>query len=142
MKKRISFLLAAALGASAMLVSPAMAAKGTLPIISGNYVLTEVDNCVNSATSFSQETVLASFNPNTGAVTFNGYKAGGNPLTLGASSGSGTYSNTATTLTLNGNTFQVIYGKLAGGKATYLSYIGIEAGDNGPCGEQGWLQLQ
>ena len=60
---------------------------------------------------------------------------------LSQPSGSGAYSNTDTTITIGGTTYQATYGPVnSKGIATYLSYIGVTSG--GLCEDEGWLMRQ
>jgi hypothetical protein len=96
-----------------------------VPVLKGGYVLTQVNNCVRSSTSFYQLTGSIDFNPKTGKYKLDGYSAADDPLELTHITGNATYSNSGSTLTLGDTTLQVFYGKLENGVATYLSAITV-----------------
>lgn len=130
---RISLAAAATLAVSV----PAMAA---VPTLSGAYVYTSIESCYNNSWSVAHTTGTATFTPSTGTATISGYHAGGTPPTLTPVSGTISYSNTATTITLNGTTYEVSYGKATKGVATHLAFIAVVPGDSGAaCSDQGTL---
>lgn len=116
--------------------TPAMA---DVPILSGNYVINVVQNCVDLDASFAQVSGTINFDPGSGKVEQDVFAALGKPLTFQRFKQHGTYSNSKSTLTLDSNTFQATYGKLSKGIATYVSYIGLVENGPGNCGVQGWL---
>jgi hypothetical protein len=93
--------------------------------------------------------------PNAGKFVFSGYKdeasiflvkstgkrsgTQGEPLAESPTSGSGPYSNTATTFTAGDATYKVFYGQIDGsGIAHSMTYIGLSAGNSGTtCSNQG-----
>jgi hypothetical protein len=136
--------IAAAATAAIVICAPAVAQSpqtvpGSVPILKGSYVLTYVENCVAASGSFNQEIGSLSFSPNDGTVKIDGYVASGDPLSLNHFKGSDTYSNSGATFTIGSITYQVAYGKLEKGIATYLSFLTVAS--NG-CGDQGWLSRQ
>ncbi len=112
-------------------------AVADVPILSGSYVFNAVENCVASSGTFSQVSGIIKFDADTGKAEQDGFLVSGDPVTLQHFKGTGTYSNSKSTLTLDTDTFQATYGKLSKGIATYVSYIGLSASGN--CGVQGWL---
>ena len=120
--------------ATAMAQSPQ-----TVPILSGGYVLTAMENCLPVSSGLRNETGTLTFDPKSGTVKISVYLMSGDPLTLSQSKGATTYSNSAKTLTLGSTTYQATYGKREKGIATYVSFIAVE-GDG--CGYQGWLSRQ
>jgi hypothetical protein len=112
------------------------------PSLSGDYVLTLINNCVQSGSSVSQTTVHASFDSAGGTVSYNGYNADGNPIVLTAISGSESFSNTKTTVTFGGTAYKAFYGPIKRGIAEYVSMIAIVAGDSGNCANQATLVHQ
>jgi hypothetical protein len=109
------------------------------PVLKGTYVITDMQNCVVASGVVNQLTGSLDFNADHGTVKIDIYQIDGNPLTMTHDTGSGTYSNTNSTFTLNGITYKVFYGRLERGIATYLSFITVE---NDGCGYQGWLSRQ
>jgi hypothetical protein len=91
---------------------------------------------------------VITFDPKTGAAKLSDWhtNGSGSPPTayvLSSESATGTYSNTATTLTLGSETFEVTYGAMTGGIATYLSYIGVVVGlNNDSCADLATLMRQ
>jgi hypothetical protein len=94
----------------------------------------------------AHEAGQASFDSSTATVTFSAFKDHGSNVLLQTSgglqgsvisekseSGSANYSNTATTVTLNGMTFNVTYGKSAKGISTGFELVGL---DPSGCSEQ------
>jgi len=123
--------------------APAMAQSShtetpAIPILKGGYVLTDVQICVSGKGQSSQITGRASFDPASGTLKLNGYIATGDPLTLNHLRQSLSYSNSASTVTLGDTVYQVTYGKLEKGIATYLSLIAAVD----PCAAQIWLSRQ
>ena len=129
---------------AALLVgAPAMAqslqgSPPDVPVLSGTYAYTQVQNCVKSSGTFYQVTASATFDPKSGTFKEDGYAASDDPLTLNHVKGHASYSNSGTTLTLGDTIFQVTYGKLEKGIATYLSAIAVV----NSCGVQAWLSRQ
>ncbi len=138
MKRILAFALAAC-----AIATPA-AAKKDVPVLSGAYVYTSVESCTSQGgTSVTHITGIATLDPDAGTATLNGFHADGQSSSLEAISQNATYSNTKTTLTLNGQVYQVFYGTLKKKVATYLSYIGTEEEDGGSiCSQQAWLSRQ
>lgn len=123
--------------------APAMAESSqaeppAVPILKGDYVLTDIVNCVPGEGNVLQLTGQGSFDPTSGKFKLDGYAASGNPLVLTRSKQSLSYSNSATTITLGDTVYQVTYGKLEKGIATYLSFIAAD----GTCASQMWLSRQ
>jgi hypothetical protein len=127
----VSFFCAPAGAQSSQAKTPAV------PALKGGYVLTDVQICTTGK-SQSQITGLATFNTTTGKLKLDGYIATGNPLTLTHLKQTLSYSNSTTTVTLGDTVYQVTYGKLEKGVATYLSLIAVAD----PCAAQIWLSRQ
>jgi hypothetical protein len=128
----VSFFTAPAMAQSSQAEPPAV------PALKGGYVLTDVQLCISGKGVSSQITGLASFDPTSGTLKLNGYIATGDPLTLNHLKQTLSYSNSATTVTLGDTVYQVTYGKLEKGIATYLSLIAVAD----PCAAQIWLSRQ
>ncbi|MGD0191362.1 MAG: hypothetical protein ABSD74_11530 [Rhizomicrobium sp.] len=128
--------------ASVCAFSPAFA--GHVPVLSGNYVYTADQACYGQGGTweFNQTTAIANFNPSTGTATLNGYQSSGAPPTLSPLSDSSSYSNTATTITVNGTTFEAFYGKASKKVASYVSFIGINGGQGATCEYHAWMWPQ
>lgn len=124
------------------LAMPAAASvEAATPQFSGSYVMTLINNCVQSGSSVSQTTALATFDAEAGTLKYKGYVADGDPLFLLGVTASGPYSNTKTTVTFNNITYKAIYGTVTGGVAQYASLIAlIKSETGGPCGNQLTLQ--
>jgi hypothetical protein len=123
----------------------------------GNNYLNEIDS---SGSSFKQSLYQATFSPTKGTATINGFDSGGDleifqvtgsvTATLGnvisqvPNSGKSSYSNTATTFTINGQPFNAMYGQVdKKGVAHYVAFQGVFAGDSGQqCTEQGTASAQ
>jgi hypothetical protein len=135
--------LAFAMVAVSLFNAPAMAQSSqartpTVPILKGGYALTDVQICVSGKGLSSQITGRASFNTASGTLKLDGYIATGDPLTLTHLKQTLSYSNSTTTVTLGDTVYQVTYGKLEKGVATYLSLIAVAD----PCAAQIWLSRQ
>lgn len=138
----ISFLL----GGAAILC--ASATDAAVPIISGTYLLKEAKVCGIAAdpwpgavtTSFDgvSKSIVATvaFDHATGKADITGVQgstqiivpnSSGGSVSLSPNDGSAIpYSNTATTFTVNGQTYKVIYGTVTGGIAQELEFSGVE----------------
>src|SRR5947209_9446252 len=110
MTRRVGTALIVALFLSAAVVRNVAGAPPTAtPILTGNYVFTWSEQCRKSDGTFAgvgQTTGRITFDPTNGLATLTGFQPDSSLLTLSYISGSGTYSNTDTTFTLDGNTFQ------------------------------------
>jgi hypothetical protein len=139
---RLMTIPAAAL-AACLFVAPAMAQSfqvetPAVPILKGAYVLTDMQLCISGKGQSSQITGRATFDPTSGTLKLDGYIATGDPLLLNPLKQRLSYSNSATTITLGDTVYQVTYGKLDKGIATYLSFIAAVD----PCAAQIWLSRQ
>jgi hypothetical protein len=123
----------------------------------GNNYLNEINS---SGSSFKQSLYQATFSPSKGNVAINGFDDGGDleifqitgsvSATLGSTitqapnSAKSSYSNTATTFTINGQVFNAMYGQVdKKGVAHYVAFQGVFAGDSGQeCTEQGTASAQ
>jgi hypothetical protein len=133
--------LVAASVAVILLATPAFAGK--VPALSGAYIVTYNEVCQantntqNGGASHS-EAVLATFDPGTATATLSGQDVNGalvvisgppTGYTTSPVEGSGPYSNTKTTLTLGGVTFNIVYGAVKKGVAQSAVFNGITAGN-------------
>lgn len=132
------------------------------PTVTANFAASGSDSFVDNLSSndassdaFMQEILSATFNPAKGKVTvtgfqdegsnlllqFTGARSGifGSALTEQASTGSSKYSNTATTLTVNGDVSNAFYGGIDGhGIAHSIIFMRLSGGQNGTtCSDQG-----
>ena len=144
MTSRVGTALIVALFLSAAVVgNVAGAPPPATPVLTGNYIFTWWEQCRRpdgGLAGVGQTTARVTFDATNGVATFNGFQPAGNPLTLEPIVGSATYSNTATTFTLDGDTFQAFYGDLKKGVPAYVSYIGVVTGDSGAtCSDQAQL---
>lgn len=129
------FLFGAA--AAVLLCTSAVASQDAgVPQLSGGYLLTLINNCVESGSSVSQTTAAANFDTGTGILSFKGFVADGNPLFLIGVSGSGPYSNTKTTVTFDNITYKAFYGAVKQGVAQSASLIALVNGASGTCANQ------
>ena len=115
------------------------------PVLSGAYAISGSFNCTDTSShTVSQLTGQMTFNATAGTATIQGYRADGEPMTLTQfSHGPGPYSNTATTVTFNGTTYQANFGALKKGVATYVSLLAVDLDEeNELCGDQYWLALE
>ena len=112
--------LAAVLGlcASSALAAPA---PQNPPALRGTYVYAWEHTCDSSGIPI-RVAALAHFHPHKHQVTITGYRAGAGGGVIGINQ-TVSYSNTATTIVIDGKTYNVVYGLLAGRVATYLSYV-------------------
>jgi hypothetical protein len=124
------------------LVASAGDGPNAVPSLSGDYVLTLINNCVQSGSSVSQTTATATFDADAGTLSFSGFVADGNPIVLTPVTGSGAYSNTKTTVVFAGTTYKAFYGATKKGVAQYVSMIAIVAGGSGNCANQATLVHQ
>ncbi|HWA89047.1 MAG TPA: hypothetical protein VG889_03365 [Rhizomicrobium sp.] len=134
----MKFVVVAAL-AACLLSSPALAKKD-VPVLSGAYVYTNIESCISPGgqVSVARTTGVATLDPQTGTASLSGYHSDGQSLV--AVSQNATYSNTKTEVTINGTTYKAFYGALDKKIATYLSFIGVEPGDDGAiCSDSAWL---
>jgi hypothetical protein len=155
-------------GASALAATPILSGTYLVtlrsfcqPTVTANFATSGSDSFVDNLSSndasvdaFMQEILSVTFNPAKGKITFTGFQDQGSNLLLqftGSRSGtfgsalteqpdkgSSKYSNTATTLTVNGDTSNAVYGGIdANGVAHSLIFMGL-SGDNGTtCSAQG-----
>jgi hypothetical protein len=118
----------------------------TGPTVSGSYTYTWIESCFNTdgtLAGVSHTTGTLAFDTASGMATLSGFTAQGSPPVLTTISGTAAYSNTKTTITINGQTYDVFYGKAAKGIATSLTYIAVVDGDSGAkCSDQAQLLLQ
>lgn len=122
--------LAAAVGIALVscccLTAPASAQPAqanAVPVLTGDYVLTDVEVCNPNKSGPVEIIALATFNSTTGKLKLVGSVASGDPMTLNALKQTLSYSNSASTVTLGDTVYQAVYGKLSKGTATYLSLI-------------------
>lgn len=119
-----------------------------------------VNEIESSGSNFKQSMYQATFNPTKGNVTVSGFDNGGDleifhitgsivttlgsTLTQASNSGKSSYSNTATTFTVNGQVLNAMYGQIdKKGVAHYVTFQGVFAGDSGQeCTEQGTASAQ
>ncbi len=141
------------------------AAEAAVPKIKGKYAYHSIEVCqigvtatpqanvsnVNAVGSNHVGTVVGTINftganPNSGSLSFTQKKIEGVPLYVNtlpavfaqtADSGSGTYSNTATTLTLAGEAGPAVYGNIVSGIAKTVHFIVRHNGNR--CFESGTL---
>jgi hypothetical protein len=117
-----------------------------VPAVSGTYTYTWIESCFNTngtLAGVSHTTGTLAFDSGSGMATLSGFTAQGSPPVLTTISGTAAYSNTKTTITINGQTYDVFYGKVAKGVATSLTYIAVVDGDSGAkCSDQAQLLLQ
>src|SRR3954468_11941537 len=89
--------------------APPPARQNATPVLTGTYVFTWFESCrhvdTGTLSGNGQTTGLLTFNAANGTVTLSGFQPGGLPLALMPIAGAGTYSNTATTFTLDADTF-------------------------------------
>jgi hypothetical protein len=111
----------------------AQAGPRIVPTLSGTYVYTNFENCGSGLLAQATGTVV--FNPMTKAFRQKGFKIVGAPLTEQTVSDSGSYSNTATTLTFSGggtsDTYNAFYRASPRGIASYFTGIILESGTCG-----------
>jgi hypothetical protein len=116
------------------------------PTVSGGYTYTWIESCFNTngtLAGISHTTGTLTFDTASGMATLSGFTTQGEPPVLMPISGTAAYSNTATTITINGQTYDVFYGKLAKKVATSLTYIAVVNGDDGAkCSDQAQLTAQ
>ena len=123
----------------------------------GNNYLNQINS---SGSSFKQSLYQATFSPTKGNVTISGFDDSGDleifhitgsivttlgsTLTQASNSGKSSYSNTATTFTVNGQVLNAMYGQIdKKGVAHYVAFQGVFAGDSGQeCTEQGTASAQ
>jgi hypothetical protein len=111
----------------------AQAGPRIVPTLSGTYVYTNFENCGSGLLAQATGTVV--FNSTMKTFTQNGLKIVGTPLNYQTVSDSGSYSNTATTLTFTASgtsaTYNVFYGASPRSIASYFTGIILVPG---PCG--------
>jgi hypothetical protein len=126
--------------ASSLIFAPALA--GSVPTISGKYAtayneICQANNPSNPTPGVGEtysQTVIASFDSKAGTVKITGTSVTGpligNYVALSQSpiSESGPYSNTATTLSIGGATFNIAYGPVKNGIAQTAVFGGISSG--------------
>ncbi len=137
-----------AIAATLLLCGSAIAAPPpkAIPALSGSYTYTWIESCFDTngmLAGVSHTTGTLSFDPGSGMATLNGFTAQGEPPVLAPISGTAAYSNTKTTVTINGQSYDVFYGKVSKGVATSFTYINVVDGDDGAkCSDQAQLFLQ
>jgi hypothetical protein len=118
----------------------------SVPAVSGSYTYTWIESCFNtngSLAGVSHTTGVATFDSGSGMASLSGFTAQGSPPVLTTISGTAPYSNTKTTITIDGQAYDVFYGKVTKGVATSLTYIAVVNGDGGDkCSDQAQLSLQ
>ena len=121
-------------------IAAALPPPKAVPKISGSYTYQWIESCFNSdggIAGVSHTAAVVNFDSTSGMATLNGFHAHGSPPVLDPISGTAAYSNTKTTLTLNGTVYEVFYGKVTKGIATSLTYIAVVDGDGDvKCSEQ------
>jgi len=132
--RAISLLMAAAAVCAISVPCDSQAASRVVPGLSGTYVFTNFENCGSGL--IAQGTGTVTFNESAKTWSQAGYKIVGTPLSLQTVSASGTYSNTATTITFSApgsasSTYNVFYGASSKGITNYFSAILLASG---PCG--------
>jgi hypothetical protein len=118
----------------------------SVPAVSGSYTYTWIESCFNtngSLAGVSHTTGIVTFDSESGMASLSGFTAQGSPPVLTTISGTAAYSNTKTTITIDGQSYDVFYGKVTKGVATTLTYIAVVNGDSGAkCSDQAQLSLQ
>ena len=110
----------------------ASASEETVPILSGAYVFQKVENCGGGV--MVQITGTWTFNNTAKTYSAKGYSISGVPLVIKSVSGNGTFTNSATEVTFDGNSpYYAFYGAVTGGVASKVVLIAL---GSGPCGEQ------
>jgi len=139
MKSRLLILAALIFAASSSAEADGGAPTST-PVLSGAYAISGLFNCTTSGGTASQITGEITFDAHAQTASIKGYRADGNPMTLTKfSHPGGTYSNTSTTLTLNGTVYEANYGAPKNGIATYVSFLAVDLSQEGHlCGDQYW----
>jgi hypothetical protein len=129
---RIITYLTAAMFFGSCVAPMALASDMFVPELSGTYVFQKVENCGGGV--MVQDTGSWTFTNSNKTYSAKGYQIEGVPLAIKTISGSGSYSNTTTTITFDGSTtYYVFYGALTKGVASKIVLIAL---GTGPCGEQ------
>ena len=137
------YVLAASAALAGVSMSAAsMSAYAATPVISGKYVTNYKEICQTNGQSGNadetySEALVADFDAATATVKISGTEVTG-PLivasccstkyTVKSGSRSSSYSNTATTITVNGATSNAIYAPLKNGIAQSVTFVGISTG--------------
>ena len=126
-----------AAAAAVMLLCAPVTASAAVPLISGNYAYSNSEICQAPSPAgggaIRSAWEVADFDHATGKVQFTGdgisgalvVPSGPGGLTESHLSGPVSYSNTATTITIAGGTFDVVYGPVANGIVQSFVYGGI-----------------
>jgi hypothetical protein len=138
-------MLKPAIAASAAALLLAMPASAAVPKLSGNYMVDYNEICqanTNNGSATSGEThseaLTVNFDPTSGTATLSGFDVNGALVVSGGvtagyattpMSGSGPYSNTKTTITLGGATFNIFYGPSKKGIVQSAVFNGISSGN-------------
>ena len=112
-----------------------------VPALSGTYVYTASEYCPAGSNGTHQVSGTMKFDPVGGKAKMDAYVVTGNALEILHIATTQTYSNDANFLNLGTNQFHITYGAVAGGSATYASFVGLVS-DSGTCGYQGTLTLR
>ena len=129
--RAISSAAAAALISTSIALVPS-ASQAAVPKLSGIYLIHLVKNCGSGIIGLASGTWTFNAVPKTYANSLS-FSSGVPPMSIKPNAGSGTYSNTATTVTFGGPsgaaTYHAYYGALsAAGVATYAEMIAAVGG--------------
>ena len=143
-----------AIASAATLLGTSAFAATVTPVLSGKYVYSSEQVCTSTQSSISFDSGTIDINAPLGKFTITFSHTGGSypgstgnqSFSLSQNLGKGTYSNTATTLTIKpqGSPSQVYQASYGGVKSTGIaSYaVLVSISDGGQCENRGWLMLQ
>ena len=108
-----------------------LTAAAAVPQISGSYVYTRTTFCNTPELGAQHFNAYADFDADTNIVTIDGYFVSGGSFQSATETAE--YSNTGTTVTIDGVVYKAFYGKPNNGITTYFSLLGTIPITGGNC---------
>ena len=133
--------LAAAIVAALCVPAQASSVK-PVSLLSGTYLISTVENCIQGAGVLNHTTGTLTFDTNTGKAKLDAYVLNGKQIVLLRIRENESYQNSDTSLTLGSDTFHAFYGPSSSGISSYVTFIGLTNEGSAGCLTQGTLTRQ